>query len=64
MTIDPICESGGTGRRAGLRIQWDSRRGSSPLSRTTIQILVMVSIHDLIIIISFPEWYPKDGGLE
>jgi hypothetical protein len=26
--------------------------------------LVMVSIHDLIIIISFPEWYPKDGGLE
>ncbi len=32
-----MCESGGTGRRAGFRIQWDSRRGSSPLSRTIIQ---------------------------
>ena len=30
----PICESGGTGRRARLRGVWLHRTGSSPVSRT------------------------------
>ena len=33
-TGQPICESGGTGRRARLRGVWLHRTGSSPVSRT------------------------------
>ena len=35
----PVCESGGTGRREGLKIPWpQGRAGSIPASRTTLQV--------------------------
>ena len=37
-----VCESGGTGRRAGFRILWgNSRRGSTPLFRTKQSISII-----------------------
>lgn len=34
VTILTVCERGEIGRRAGFRIRWASRAGSSPVART------------------------------